>query len=1836
MAIVSDSTTATGYGQPPAPAPAPLPALTPQGMYDYQAYSDPYTALPGTPGYAAPLPELAPTPQPIRDPNNPNVVWNDQYQRWYDTTSGLWRDGLDGVWTNWDRTYVWDPGANKLVPVSSVNIVPTASTQGGGVKAADVFAALTSGQPSIVATPDYAPPSAFSALSPDSPAVEAYDALSGMFQGAGTPPAPSPFEGIIPAPQIQQTPLPGTLYFDEESGLYATGNDATGWEWLTKDELDAKYGQRVVQPNIGPEVGAALDLAYSNVIDAAQRSYRLPGAVTQLTGSWLPYDVPVGNSAFYGVQQDGINAGTLQPVEPFMDFGGFQSLLPDAATSWLPNPDWLPLESTVEFATSPYGAATYGASVAAGLASGGLGAAAVGSTGTAIARAAATQAARGVAANAAGDLLGNIGANYGGRLPEPLQAGGLTPFALGLVGGALGEGYALRSLDNALTTSAGKSLSDLPPIQLRPDLDNAPSPATIDLFTGRDVNVLLPDGSKIPGVDFGPGMVPNYRAVQLPDGSVADFRVDNLEHLAPRTPLSVGDQVDNVLGEAPVEQVRQAFRYPVEDTGAPAIRPASAVDDVRANADGDVLYKGEVVGRVAKGADGRWQAIDLNGEVKIYGTKKAAIESIGNDIDVARGLKPVTSLVFDTRRAVDLAEPARREIADAVAAAAVSPNAVTITRANTMAFSAVNNVDHIGFNLADIAYVLGRDAEGNPITVKKLLEYRAIDEKMRNGIITRLDDEYRVPKDLLNDEYKIRTGGVRVKAKGKWTVEGGRSPGWLVPKGARDTMYDTRELQQAALREVGMDSDEIRAVLPEGPGLRSADGRYLHGSLLSYMNAKDWRKTLELERAALNARNHDELVRLKLEQAKVAGVSFNPFDPRTSYGLFSVADNAWAKAAAKAAVKDTAIDMATEGSVSHTRALKAAVGSATPVEMLLHEAETAEIAERVLKATPEAVVPTSAQLKGLVEATTPEKVTRTATQKARTVATEAVAAPFVGMRSLLLAGDSIVGRQLWGAGVLYPKQTVQGIVTTLKNVRARQALWDYVEQVAKDRPHLAPYLLTKGTPGSLEEAMTVGRWVQRVPGLNTIEDINGLMKNLVRINLDTKLGNMSAGLSPEQIAARANYIGVITGRGSGKFLDNYAGILNSTLFISSRYTASRFQFWGLLLPFREGFTGMGINALNDPKLYRAHMARMMAASAVAATAFTLLSTVPGVEAVTDSRSSKFGKFKWRDQWYDFTGAFTDPIRLFTQMATLEGMSETGTIYKFDNPAKALQSYIEARMPPLSRFIAERAGYVSPFQEKPLFSGQPGWMNRYIPLPVASLVEMWKQTNDASDGFWNTINTGATLAGFGVNPIGERAKWENAVITDKEAQKALQDDIYWKPGSSRKSFDDLSKTGLAYVASRPDIFGEKPTTNMADFRLKAQQMADGKAAVRSGQLSDDWKLDHGNMSPKDWRKSESVRGRTLSQATSGIYGEFEADGPSTDVVDRYYDAIDAAEYQVGVDAEGNPILEIDWEAVERWRGKLTKAEREQLDEYQRIQSGKGTEKQQEFDKARNIIDDSGFWTLKDTAYAEWRKDHPELPESYDKWREQTFQQAFDAALKETGSQGLAYNEASKAQSALEREMGFTDAYKNLVLYPWVTENPKAAKAAIDWQYYTPDNPAEKALFGDDATDLASSQQEYAVKSVVTPLLTPAIATAWQGWAAQNLGVSLSDGRGPGDFQTVQDFKDAYAADLEAAKKKETGRDLTQAEKDAIGAQVGDALGGYIDNTKTAGGVQVRYVNSSGKSTTGYLSRAAVDELDAIVAAYKQNPDMVKRALEMGIIKNMGTMDKAYLAQRGVTW
>ncbi|MBK7288387.1 MAG: hypothetical protein IPI95_15620 [Flavobacteriales bacterium] len=79
----------------PKPIPAPAPAPAPAAVYDYQQYTDPYTAIPDSQGYASPVPGVVDsTPYWVNDPGyvgsgggytldpKTGLVWIDPLNRW--------------------------------------------------------------------------------------------------------------------------------------------------------------------------------------------------------------------------------------------------------------------------------------------------------------------------------------------------------------------------------------------------------------------------------------------------------------------------------------------------------------------------------------------------------------------------------------------------------------------------------------------------------------------------------------------------------------------------------------------------------------------------------------------------------------------------------------------------------------------------------------------------------------------------------------------------------------------------------------------------------------------------------------------------------------------------------------------------------------------------------------------------------------------------------------------------------------------------------------------------------------------------------------------------------------------------------------------------------------------------------------------------------------------------------------------------------------------------------------------------------------------------------------------------------------------------------------------------------------------------------------------------------------------------------------------------------------------------------------------------------------------------------------------------------------------------
>lgn len=944
-------------------------------------------------------------------------------------------------------------------------------------------------------------------------------------------------------------------------------------------------------------------------------------------------------------------------------------------------------------------------------------------------------------------------------------------------------------------------------------------------------------------------------------------------------------------------------------------------------------------------------------------------------------------------------------------------------------------------------------------------------------------------------------------------------------------------------------------------------------------------------------------------------------------------------------------DIAVEGSPANIRAEKAALGQASPVETVIHEAEVAAVQRLVADEAGVPPVP-STTLRGLVEG---QEQARRASRTGRALGTAKVAAtiPVFGLRNLVLAGDMLVGRQLFttlAAG--HPKEFLTGYARQWRALLAtptqRRRMWAGVEAYAEQNPHVP--LLRKGVNMNLGEELFIGRLWHNLPILGQIEQANALALNAARISLNEKLTKIAVATIPadrleDALRAQGHFIGVITGRGYGTFLDRHADLLNATAFISSRWTASRFQFWGLFLPppvARSAFGQKWGLGSEEWFIWRQQMKRVTAATAVATGIYSMLEFTPGVEIEKDPRSSKFGQFKVGGRWYDFMGGLEEPARLFARMALNEGKSERGSFFpivegkggRWGAPIRAAVDYVTGRMPPASRLIAEQAGLLDPWAERP---GDIKWSwnvaglefeaKRYIPLSVQ---QMWTTWNDVAKGergaLGALIDSVSLFHGFGVTEPSAIAKWESDIFSDRKSVALLDKPEFKIDRDKPLSKDNLNRAGWEYIRNNPDAFGEKPPSMIREFRETAETAEMMRAGRRAFQEGDDAALKAGSKTARDWRIERSAARQQLASDIGALYGEFPPSDPNDpDVIERYFAAIDANKH-------GEPGKEvIDWEAVEEWEARLSPEDQRKIRAYFDEKAKQGTEMEQRYYDDMNRIEAAGYWDLRDQYFQEWKKGKPEAERyaTYQDWRAAVIEEKIEQYMAEQ-----AVPRYVAAEMAVKEGVGdeFLDGFKAEVLYNWVIKNPEEAKALRDWGYYTPDKEAQGILLGDpSAAQEVMSTAALSKEMKAIPAWDGWQTRAWQTWAETNM---------PGGevYVSLEEYRKQETANRIKAEETRLGRKLTAPEAAAVSKAVTDATGRYTSDSKADAATSIRYIGSDGKWTTGYLSYAALDQVKAIKAAYDANPEAVKAARAAGLPglrdSDLSIKEKAWLAQNGV--
>lgn len=953
-------------------------------------------------------------------------------------------------------------------------------------------------------------------------------------------------------------------------------------------------------------------------------------------------------------------------------------------------------------------------------------------------------------------------------------------------------------------------------------------------------------------------------------------------------------------------------------------------------------------------------------------------------------------------------------------------------------------------------------------------------------------------------------------------------------------------------------------------------------------------------------------------------------------------------------------DMAVPGSAANGRARAAQLGSSDPVQTAIHEAQVRNGQAQLAQLSEVPSLPPGTA-KSLMEEVDKAKSPR---RRAAGGVVGAVTAPVTGLRDLLLAGDLLTGRQLRGTLLFDPKSAAKGYETQIRALFSpayRKRMWAASEAYADSHPHLP--LLRHKDKLSMSEEMFITRWTSKVPGLKQIEEANALALNAARMNLDGKLtaiGVKANGtLTDDALRSQGFLIGVVTGRGGGEFLDTYARFLNNTMFISSRWTASRFQFWGLMAPTSLGRSSFGQKfgiGTTETYLRRQAQKRILTGTAVAAGVLAMIEQLPGVEVVEwDWRSSKFGQFKLANgMWYDFMGGLEEPARLIARMAYGEGKSERGSFFStavdgINGPISSrvapIFDYVTGRMPPAARLAAEYGGVLDRFSEAPGainwdIPGTPLNLKRYIPLSIQSMADMWSEVNGPGDALSNAINSIALFLGEGVNPENPVSAWERDLMQNKRFEAELGQDKYLIHDDEPLSIDNLNKAGWEYVRNNPDLFGEKPTTMMKEWQETADKAERMRAGRRADQESDDAKLKAGTTSARDWRMTRSAARRQLTNDLQALYGEFPPSDPnSDDVIERYFAAIDANKH---ADTIGGGEI-IDWDAVEEWEASLPASERRKLAAYFDEKAKQGTEMEQRYSAAMDMIEEAGYWDMRDEYFEQWKLTPAGVEagaadfKSYDDWR----RDHIEMRTEEIMANDLVPRHVAAEQAVKEGAGQFTKDFKADVMYSWVIENPEEAKALRDWGYYTPDKAAKDILAG-----RGSEEAEIATEAVVESRAAAALtkdmqaiegyadweATGWQAWAAKNLP-------GGATARSQSDYVDRATETRIAVEKQRLGRDLTRDEEAAIKAAASDEAANYTKSgAKATAAHVIRYVNASGKWTTGYMSQASLDQVVAIKAVWDTNPELARQAYAAGAVgfssRDIGAAEWAWLKQNGV--
>ena len=645
-----------------------------------------------------------------------------------------------------------------------------------------------------------------------------------------------------------------------------------------------------------------------------------------------------------------------------------------------------------------------------------------------------------------------------------------------------------------------------------------------------------------------------------------------------------------------------------------------------------------------------------------------------------------------------------------------------------------------------------------------------------------------------------------------------------------------------------------------------------------------------------------------------------------------------------------------------------------------------------------------------------------------------------------------------------PKQWTGSLVPMIRAM-ASPKYADAVEEAiangknAELRARAGVYIAPSSASGALaarEEAF-MSRLANRIPGVGGSERGYRTFLNKLRSDVFDSIVDKwdDAQRTDANLKDLGNWINAATGRGRLPGNLDKIGGTGSALFFSPRFVASRID---APLQLLDPSTSM---------LVRKEIVRDLTAFVGTGVAVLTLGQMGGLwDVEMDPRSSDFGKARVGPTRWDFWGGNQQIARFVAQMIT--GQRKTTSTGEMVGLGRddVLGRFIQSKLSP-------QAGLALDLLKGETYNGdeitaskkslRDQVFQRLTPLFMQDITE--------------AIQEDGPMAGLRAAPSGLGVSTTTYLSTREMADQVASDMF---PG---KSYVELNASQKREVRDDPRYkewvsqFDENlgPITQRVNnaFRQQESVSNDLQAALRgkveAGLEGEDLRraisqFKQDNYKASDWVLSEDVRTYLDAKNEKAIAsGEVKPE----DIFAQRYWATDAPENEFG-----EP--DFDAQAAER-KKVLAEARRAGVDVAYITGRGEGAYRKAyadpvvaaavaEYDAAQERIRESGYWELREKAWAQVSGLPGVNPgETYSDFRDRITDITKQGLIDSGWAPEAAWQEAEEQSGNLKAITAFNDdVYKPAFLYPWIEENPQAAYDLWKMGYYNPDKEMEPLL------------------------------------------------------------------------------------------------------------------------------------------------------------------------------